>query len=176
MNVKKLFLFSTIIVLSFGLSSCNFFKSKLVARDDKKIAEARLNEIIEALEKKDKEALKNMFSTNALEKANNIDSGIEYVMNFYEGDVTSIEGSRQGSDSKDEDQIKSELKCFYRVTTDKDKYIVFFIDQLVDTQNTDNVGLYMLQIIKLKDRDKYFDWGSETKCAGIYRPSTEKTE
>ena len=151
-----------------SLSSCSSYN--VATRDDKKIAETRLEEIIEALEKEDEEALKDMFSSNALKQANEIDSGIEYVMNFYEGKVISIEGSLESSDSKNNGEVKSELKGFYIVTTDKDEYIVFFIDQLVNTQNPDNVGLYMLQIIKLEDRDKYFDWGNETICAGIYRP------
>ena len=63
----------------------------------------------------------------------------------------------------------------YTVTTEEDTYIVFFIDQLVDTKNTDNVGLYMLQIIKESNEEKEFDWGNKTRCAGVYRPSvTEK--
>ena len=173
MNIKKLLLLSAIITLSFILTSCNILKPKL-GRDDKKIAETRLEEIINALENNAKEILKNMFSTNALEEADDIDNNIDYVMNFYKGTIISKEGSRQGLDSNSDGIIKSELKGFYRVTTDKEKYIIFFIDQLVDTENTDNVGLYMLQIIKLEDREKYFDWGNETRCAGIFRTSDEK--
>ncbi|EPR11484.1 hypothetical protein L323_11790 [Ruminiclostridium papyrosolvens C7] len=48
---------------------------------------------------------------------------------------------------------------------------MFFIDQIVDRKSTDNIGLYMLQIIKESDKKKEFDGGGEkTRCAGIYRP------
>ena len=36
----------------------------------------------------------------------------------------------------------------------------------------DNVGLYMIQIIKDSDKDRQFDWGVVYKCAGIYRPAS----
>lgn len=176
MVVKRLLLFTTIIALSFGLSSCSSFRAELFARDDKKIAETRFQNIIEALENNDKEGLKNMFSPSALKEADDIDGDIEYLMKFYQGKVESKEDSRQGSDSKNNGERTSELKCFYRVTTDEDKYIVFFIDQLVDTKNPDNVGLYMLQIIKLSDREKEFDWGNKTKCAGIYRSTATENK
>ena len=60
MNTKKLLSFVIIIVLSLSLLSCSYFRSELSARDDKKIADTRFQKIIEALEKKDKEGLKNM--------------------------------------------------------------------------------------------------------------------
>ncbi|WP_310939130.1 DUF5104 domain-containing protein [Clostridium sp. SHJSY1] len=134
----------------------------------------RLQKIIEYLESQNKERLRNLFSPNALKEAKDIDGDIDYIMNFYKGKFISKEGSLESSDSKNEGVIKSELKGFYRVTTDKDKYIVFFIDQLSDTENQDNVGLYMLQIIKLEDREKYFDFGEKTKCPGIYRLDANK--
>ena len=65
------------------------------------------------------------------------------------------------------------IVCIYIVTMDEDTYIVFFIDQIVDTKNPDNVGIYMLQVIKESDREKEFDGGGDkTRCAGIYHPDT----
>jgi hypothetical protein len=133
--------------------------------------------IIEAIEKKDTEGLKKMFSANALKEADDIDGGINYIMNFYKGKIESKEGAQEGSGSKDYGEKTHELKCFYIITTEEDKYIVFFIENLVDTKNPDNVGLYMLQIIKESDRKKEFDWGGKkTKCAGIYRPQVTENK
>lgn len=134
--------------------------------------------IIDVLDNNDKKGLKNMFSTNALKEANDIDGGIDYIMKFYKGKIISKDdgGGPVALDSKDDGERKSDLKCFYKVTTDEDKYIVFFIDQLVDTKNPDNVGLYMLQIIKESDRKNEFDWGGKTKCAGIYRPTATENK
>ena len=171
MNIKKILLFTTIIGLSLGLSSCGSFSSRLI-KNDEKTADARFKNIIEAIEKKDKEGLKKMFSPSALNEAKDIDDGIEYIMKFYKGKMKSRDdGTVITSDSKNEGAKKSELRCGYTVTTDEDTYIVFFIDQIVNTKSTDDIGLYMLQIIKESDKKKEFDGGGEkTRCAGIYRP------
>ena len=183
MDTKRLILFIIIIALSLGLLSCSSSKSMLKKRlsdlnasNDNKIADIRFQNIIEALENKDKEALKKMFAPNALKEAKDIDGGIDYIMEFYKGKMKSRDNGTIPSKGLVEDgQKKSELDCEYIVTTDKDTYIVFFIDQIVDTKNPDNVGLYMLQIIKESDEDKEFDWGGDkTKCAGIYRPDATK--
>ncbi|WP_242954230.1 DUF5104 domain-containing protein [Clostridium puniceum] len=150
--------------------------SELNTNDDNKVADTHLQKIIEALENKDKEGLKKMFSPNALKEANDIDGGIDYIMEFYKGKMKSRDKCTiPSTDLVEDGERKSELDCKYIVITNEDTYIVFFIDQKVDTKNLDNVGLYMLQIIKKSDREKEFDWGGDkTKCAGIYRPDTVK--
>jgi hypothetical protein len=171
MRFMKFLSLITIIALSMGLSSCSSFRSELNSRDDHKIADTRFQEIIDALDNKDSEALKKMFSTNALKEAYDIDGSISYLMGLYQGKVISKEPAYSGKGSKNNGEKTSELDCMYLVTTDKDKYLVFFIDKIVDTENPNNVGLYMLQIIKQSDREKEFDWGGDkTRKAGIYRP------
>ncbi|MCB2362134.1 DUF5104 domain-containing protein [Clostridium estertheticum] len=186
MNIKRIILFITIIILSLGLTACSSVKSKLMkAREsalngeisnDNKIGNARIKKIIECLESNDKKGLKKMFFPKALKEAKDIDGGIDYVMEFYKGKMKSRdEGTIPTKDHNEDGERKSELDCKYTVTTDKDTYIVFFKDQTVDTKNPDNVGISMLQIIKESDRKKYFDWGEgKSKCAGIYRPDTVK--
>lgn len=174
MTIMKVLSFATIITLSLGLSSCNLNKATRFSRDDGIIADTRFQKIIEAIDEKDKEGLRKMFSPQALKEAKDIDGGIDYIMEFYKGNLESKERALQVDDSSNYGENTSDLKCFYRVTTDADKYIVFFIEQIVDDKNPNNVGLYMLQIIKLADREKEFDWGSKTRCAGIYRPAGTK--
>ncbi len=182
MNMKKIILFITIMVLSLVLVSCNSAKSMMHAREnelnasnDNKIADTHFNKIMEALKNEDKEGLKRMFSPNALKEAKDIDGGIDYIMKFYKGNIKSKDCALEVSDHKNNGEKTKEMKAFYTVKTDKDTYIVFFIDDLVDKKNPDNVGLYMLQIIKESDRAKEFDWGGDkTRSAGIYRPDTLK--
>ncbi len=177
MNIKRLLSFITVVVFSLGLTSCTTFKPKQLRQNDEEIADARFQEIIEAIGKRDKEGLKKMFSVNALNKADNIDDGIEYITQFYKGEIKSKDGTVVTSDSKDFGTRTKKLECNYTVVTDKDTYIVFFIDQVLDTKNPDNVGLYMLQIIKEADEEEEFDWGGEkTGCAGIYRPKNTESK
>ncbi|WP_160679953.1 DUF5104 domain-containing protein [Clostridium sp. C8-1-8] len=180
MSIKRILSITIIFVMSLVISSCSIYKisknpvANRFSRDDGKIADNSFQKIVEAIDKKDKEGLKKMFSAQALKETKDINDGIDYLMEFYKGKIVSNERALEVSESTNHGVDTSELKCFYTVTTDVDKYIVFFIDRIVDDKNPDNVGLYMVQIIKLSDRDKEFDWGSNTRCAGIYRPSDAK--
>ncbi len=53
------------------------------------------------------------------------------------------------------------------ISTDKDDYLLFVIDYNTDTINPDNEGVYMMQIMKLADRNNQPSW-QERLCAGIY--------
>ena len=186
MNFKKLLSIIIIIALSFSLISCKSAgsmisdrKAELNSSDDRGTANKQFDKIMEALKNNDKGGLKKMFSPNALKEAKNIDGGIDYIMEFYKGKIKSKDAAKDDaalevSDYNDGGEKTSELKVYYTVTTDQDTYIVFFIKQLVDYKNPDNVGLYMLQIIKESDEDNEFDWGTYKRGAGIYRPDTAK--
>lgn len=174
MNIKTFIVFIIIITISVSLLSCGTLKSAIHVRSDDTIADTRFQNIVDSLENKDKEGLKKMFSPKALKEAKDIDEGIDYIMEFYKGNVKSKERALSRSDSNSDGERTSELKVFYTVTTDKDTYIVFFIEEKVDTKNPDNVGLYMLQIIKESDQNKEFDWGTNIKCAGVYNPDINK--
>lgn len=182
MNIKKIILLITIMVFSLLLVSCNSAKSMMHAREnelnasnDNKIADTHFNKIMEALKNEDKEGLKKIFSPNALKEAKDIDGGIDYIMKFYKGNIKSKDVAHEVSEENEHGKKTKEIKVSYTVTTDKGTYIVFFIDKLVDTKNPDNIGLYMLQIIKESDKEKEFDGGGDkTRCAGIYRPDTLK--
>ncbi len=40
----------------------------------------------------------------------------------------------------------------------------------VDTENPDNVGLYLLQIMKASEREEKYDWFGKQYIAGIWQP------
>ena len=181
MNIKKLIIFITIIIFSLGLLSCNSARTmvndrlnELNSSSDEKIADTYFQKIIKSLENKDKEEIKKIFSPQVLKDATNIDLDIDYIMNLYNGKIKSKKFSYGESDKTDYGKREKELKALYTVETDQDTYIVFFIDKIKDTENSDNVGIYMLQIIKKSDEDNEFDWGNKIRCAGIYRPDTAK--
>lgn len=176
MHKLKLITSLLLMTLFIALTSCGSFRAEMMSTDYDKIADTRFNEIIDALNSKDSEALKSVFSTNALKEAKDIDNGIEYLMDFYKGEIIDKEVALDNEGANDYGKKTNTLRCLYTVTTNEDVYLVFFIDELVDTENPDNEGIYMLQIIKEADRSKYFDWGDKTKCAGIYQPTENTSE
>ena len=63
--------------------------SELNSSNDEEIEDARFQKIVEALENKDKEGMKKMFSPNALKETEDIDGDIDYIMEFYKGKIIS---------------------------------------------------------------------------------------
>ena len=162
--LKIILVFLSLLILS----SCGIFQTH---GNIDNTGSARFQDIIDAIQNKDNEAIVGMFSVNALNEADDIEGGADYLFDFFQGDVVSTKAASQTSGSNHNGEKYQKVRCMYIVTTSECKYIVFYTDILQDTEDPDNVGLYMLQIIKEADRDSEFDWGGEkTKCAGIYRP------
>ena len=90
--VKRLIFIFCALMFIISLCACSSRLSMLDAetsfeeRETAKMAKA----IVAALENKDVKALKNLFSINAKEKAKDLDAGIEYLMQFYQGKSTSL--------------------------------------------------------------------------------------
>ena len=151
--------------------SCSVIGEEFVLlRDDEAIADEYCEEIIDALETQDTDKLKSMFSTNALAEAEDIDEGLAYVMDFYQGETLSVDLVVATSESVDHGEKTIQLICPVDVTTDKDEYFIFFVYNDVDTENPDNVGLYMLQIMKASEKEEQFDWVGKSYIAGIWQP------
>jgi hypothetical protein len=142
---------------------------EIIVSEPKK-ADARMEQIISVIKDKDREALKSLFSKKALEEANDFDNGIDYLFDFLQGDIDSWERDGWASDESIRSGKKSLMIRFsIIINTDKDDYLLFVIDYNTDTINPDNEGVYMLQIMKLVDRNDQPSW-QERLCAGIYKP------
>ena len=139
--------------------------------DEEKIAADYFDQILTCLEEKDKEKLKNLFAKRIQETNQTLDKDMEYVYQFFDGTVTDI-SEIYGPITDMENHYgekHSVISCYYIVTTDKDKYIVF-MKICNDDSEDDNIGLQMLQVIRKKEEEELFDWGENTDCKGIYIP------
>ena len=173
----KRFLFILIaVLLAFGLASCSALKGGVWSADNRQTAEDRFQQIMMAIEEKDTEGLKNMFSPNALEEAEDIDGGIAYFLDFFKGDNwRSTDLAYVADTSTGHGDISITIECKSTVVA-KGTYIIFFIDIIKDTKDPDNVGLYMIQILKEPYTKEEFDWGTEIECAGVYIPDAGEQE
>jgi len=141
--------------------------------NDEAKADARLEQIIEAIKSKDKDSLKTVFSKQALNEAEDLDGRMDYLFNFVQGNIESWETIVHGNAAESINygsRIKKSQSWYY-LNTDKEKYLIFFLECTIDTDHPENIGVYMLQVIKAKDKDTQFDGGGKkTRCAGIYKP------
>lgn len=158
------------------LNSCSSSGSRvhmLNKDNDEEKADERLEQIIDAIKNKDKDTLKAMFSEQALNEAKDFDDRMDYLFDFVQGEIGSWEAIVHGAttESIENGSKVKKSSSWYYVNTDNQKYLFFFLECTSDTDHPENVGVYMLQVIKAEDKDTQFDGGGpNTRCAGIYKP------
>lgn len=148
--------------------------------NDEKKAEAKLVKVIEAINNKDKDALRAMFSKQALDEANDFDDRMNDLIIFFQGAVDSWKKSSGPTvfESNNYGHVKKEVSSYYYVNTDKQKYFFLLKDYPVDIDHPNNIGLYMLLVVKAEDEKKIydgsqkilFDGKKKLSHAGIYIP------
>ena len=149
-------------------TSKNKFKTK-------EYEDYRFEKVIEALEKKDKEALKAVFSKKALLDADDFERRIDYLFDFFGGTVESWEKTGHGGGSSSGGGKIEYWDLFYEVITKKDVYSFYMLIYPVDERNSDNVGLYALRIVKKEDEDTQM-FKKDISKAGIYVPTIDGLE
>jgi len=172
-------LFITIVLFLSSCSLCGSRTQMLSKDNDEGKADDRLKQIIEAIKSKDKDSLKTMFSKQALNEAEDIDVRMDYLFNFVKGNIESWKTIVHGAttESIDHGSIIKKSSSWYDVNTDKQKYLIFFLECTIDTDHPENVGVYMLQVIKAEDKETQFDGGGpKTRCAGIYHPTAKENK
>lgn len=170
--MSKKFIILLLLINILLLSSCSLGGGRMMISDDSdKKADAGMEQLLETIKNKDKDAFRAMFSKQALNEANEFDGGMEYLFGFFQGNVDSWKRDRFTSETSSEYGKKSVmLVSWYTVTTDKDKYMFFVIDYIKDTVNPNNAGLYTLRVIKAEDKETQFTYWQDMKIAGIYKP------
>lgn len=74
--------------------------------------------------------------------------------------------------------VIKEVSSYYFVNTNKQKYFFLLRDYPVDTDHPDNVGLYLLLVVKAEDEERIwdgnekiiYDGNKKLSHAGIYLP------
>jgi hypothetical protein len=112
-----------------------------------------MEQIAEAVEAQDADALRALFSTRALEQATDIDAGLDYFLSFFpNGGLTWDIDHVNSSVATEPGKITKMLSAYFKVTADgKDFWLIFkdfTVNELIDP---DNVGLYGLGVVAWSD-------------------------
>jgi len=158
LKIKIVFL---IIVTICFLSSCikEGVRTDMLGYNEEKDINVKIEKIIEAINDKDKDAIKTFFSKSTLDELDDFDESIENLFAFIQGSIDSWE-KRTGSstfDSKDYDNRKREYSAFYDVNTAEQQYFFLLDICSIDTENPDNVGIYLLLVVRAEDRLNVYD-------------------
>jgi hypothetical protein len=157
-------------LLSLYLVSCEKFSSRWdIPESDEMVVKNRAEEILNALDNNDKEALRSMFCEQVLNETDNFDVRLEYITDFFEGKTTSYEGSINGIfDGWNPGSYYKYIQARYIVKTDINSYYIFFVEQTDRTEDPSQIGLYTLQVMLESDEDTKF--ASYPPFPGIYMP------
>jgi hypothetical protein len=173
--VKKYIILAFVIIFIFIFASCtirDLHLSKLDFDDSGKIVDNKIENILEAMEHCDKNALKNLFSQKAIKGRENFDETVIELFDFFEGQILSH--SRCLPYEEYGRNVDSEYRClcaYTDVETNKQQYRLAFKIFIEDTSDSDNVGIYSLYIIKSEysDSQKAY-WGNGNWVEGDWNP------
>jgi hypothetical protein len=135
------------------------------------IADALFEAVYAAIQGKDSQALKSMFSKKALTEAKNIDEGIAYVFDLVQGVAVSWEQERIFPvDTFEYGKIKNKSDSWYVLVTTEETYIVFMSNYDIDEIDPDNQGLYALRVFRESDAATQEGNSLEMSIPGVYKP------
>lgn len=158
------------------LSSCSFageiMNNSSLFKSDASIANERFEQILDACQKQDAAALKEMFSEKAINDAVNFDDSITALFDFFQGEVITYEnfggGVKVDKEKHRDGRSKKWISSTYDVETSAEKYRLAFEEYTVDTADPNNIGVYSLYIIKAEDTNIEFAyWGGWEFNPGI---------
>jgi hypothetical protein len=119
--MRRLLLAVVALACAVVLSSCSILSggSLVILANDRELANARMEQIADALNDQDAAALKAMFSPYALEQAVDIDERLDYLLSFFPNGGVTWEYDVVGGDSTRSDGKWTELlPAYYTVSAD----------------------------------------------------------
>jgi len=161
--MKKIALLLAIIIVTV-LTSCSLGGGRMFSNDDE-IIDERFQQIVDAIENHDTDALISMFSKQSLMQVVDFEEQITSLFEFIQGDIDSWKrtggpGVSEGKNDDGSGRVWKEMSATYNIQTSTQKYHVSFKEITKDSQNFDKVGMSSLCIINAEDwHEEYNYWG-----------------
>lgn len=163
------------LVLLFCLSGCSLSDMRLYQLNQTSKTESEAmkyveDTVIQALETKDAELLKSVFSEQALERASDIELGIEYMFGIYEGDFIEISNVNYSVDEHIE--RNNSWSCVYgqcHIETSQKEYVLSWSDWIKHTGNPSAVGVYKMNLREYNEGEYH----SYMNIAGVNYPERD---
>lgn len=172
MKNKKCLLIVLIIISSVFFSSCSLFEEETYAffDTDREFTDKTFAKLIDAINNKDEEKLKNLFSVNTQNSVKDFEDNVNYLMNFFKEQTLEFEKTDGVGSKAHYENCKKvvELITAYNVKSNVQKY--YFAINLIryDTFDNYNEGVISLYIINAKDWHEEFEYGVQENISGIH--------
>ena len=172
MQKKYVFTLTFSLLLAILLCSCSLgsiFKSILGIVSNNRRADAEeyaiMIKVLNAIQSRDENALRKLFSSKTVEQVDGFNQSMEDLFDYYQGEYLSLDWKGSGGGEKwDYGKKQKYIGFSYDVKTTKNEFR-FSIDYCsIDSADEDNVGIYSLYVIKMKDdTDPQFAYGGDGK-------------
>lgn len=127
--------------------------------------------VIKALCKKDTELLKELFSEEALSKAGDMEQGIDYMFNLYQGDFVEIVDRNHSSNSHvEKNKSTKDVAAWCIIKTTEGIYKLSWVDWIQQEENPTLIGIYSMHMREYEEGD----YRSYYRIAGIDYPERER--
>ena len=141
---------------------------------EEKEVESMMQQIVAALDARDKGALRDLFSEKTLSEADDMDAGLDYIMDTYQGMSQTYEAN--GNDIQDHYGSPGRTKHIIadgEIETTVTTYTIFFEDHMIDEADSEAVGLTFIKLIEedLRENENERRYSvSYGGRVGIYNP------
>lgn len=157
------------IIIMMLLTSCfGGSRADMLTREDSAgNAQARLEQVVDAIKNKDRDAIKAMFSEQVLNDVEDLDGGIDYLFATFPNGIDSwdkIGGSEKGSRRYGSRTARRSYS--YNVYAGDAHYVLAIVEQTVETEHPEKIGMH--SIVTWISNEKMPDFRYPT--AGIYVP------
>ena len=170
--LKGLALSISCCILIGSMAGCQFSSRAdylaRTSRSDDEQSEATKQSIINALETRDTQGLKAMFSQYALENAEDLDEKIQELIDFYPGCNGGFNGGCSTLEGTDYGVRTKVLNGTYTVTNDNEEYYLIFTIQLRNDEEPDKVGLHLIEVMTEEAMPEGFKCKDEDDAPGVY--------
>ncbi len=138
------------------------------SQSDKENANVVMDSLIEALEKRDVESVKELFSKYALENSEDLDGKIEELMDYYPGYDGEYEVTVSTSQGSDYGVGWYVLYAHYHLTKDDKPYEIMLTILSREDREPDKIGLYSIQVMESEEWPEGFKWREEDDDPGVF--------
>jgi len=171
MKKAGMLLAGVIVLLSLGGCMDRGEQLTKIRGSEQEMSDQIMQEIAEALDAGDADALKDVFSKTALKEARDLDRQIADLMDFYQGEMVSYEGDANSSTLNNYGDKTTEFIGFYQLITTEETYQIRYDHKPVDDENPEEIGLRKIEIVTEKtyqEQGEDYHWRHNEDGPGVY--------
>lgn len=163
--MKKVFVIF-LVALVMILTSCSYVKNYNREIDYYQVSDNTTRKIIEAINQKDYDCIKELFSVNTQNESDSIDKSFDLLLEYIDGDIINYSlPSEQGASHQkiaENGKIKVHTICPFWFETQSGRYLVGFKECVRDDFDPKNIGILSFYIINEKDWTADYHYGGNS--------------